>query len=70
MKQPKKIEWPVLLTEAIVHDAGADQRLLDIAARADAWEGICQGLEQSERGQGREAEAFFAEFEAIRHIPG
>jgi hypothetical protein len=39
----------------------AAQRLLDIAARADAREGIRQGLEQQSRqGQGRDAEEFFA----------
>lgn len=74
MKQLKKSKRPVVLTvkgkaEAIVQDAGAYQRLLDIAARADAREGIRQGLEQSKRGQGRDAEDFFAEFETARHIP-
>jgi len=54
--------------EAIVQDAGAYQRLLDIAARADAREGIRQGLEQSKRGQGRDADEFFAEFEAAHGI--
>jgi PHD/YefM family antitoxin component YafN of YafNO toxin-antitoxin module len=75
MKQLKKSKRPVVLTvngkaEAIVQDAGAYQRLLDIAARADAREGIRQGLEQSKRGQGRDGEEFFAEFEAARHIQG
>lgn len=75
MKQLKKSKRPVVLTvngkaEAIVQDAGAYQRLLDITARADAREGIRQGLEQSKRGQGRDAEEFFAEFEAARHIQG
>ena len=54
--------------EAIVQDAGAYQRLLDIAARADAGEGIRQGLHQSRQGQGRDAEEFFAEFEAAHGI--
>jgi len=51
---------------AVVQDAEAYQRLLDIAARADVHEGIRQGLEQAKRRDGRDAEEFFAEFEA-RH---
>ena len=73
MKQLKKSKRPVVLTvngkaEAIVQDAGAYQRLLDIAARADAREGIRQGLDESRLGQGRDAEKFFAEFEASHGI--
>jgi len=69
MKHLKKSKRPVVLTvrgkaAAIVQDAGAYQRLLDIAARADAREGIRQGLEESRHGQGRDPEEFFAEFEA------
>src|ERR1019366_7548023 len=75
MKQLKKTKRPVVLTVkgkavAIVQDAEAYQRLLDIAARADAEEGIRQGLEQSKQGQGRAAEEFFAEFEAAHDISG
>ena len=49
MKQLKKSKRPVVLTvkgkaAAIVQDAEAYQRLLDIAARADLEEGIRQGL--------------------------
>jgi PHD/YefM family antitoxin component YafN of YafNO toxin-antitoxin module len=73
MKQLKKSKRPVVLTvkgkaEAIVQDVGAYQRLLDIAARGDAREGIRQGLAQSRQGQGRDAEEFFAEFEAAHGI--
>ena len=69
MKQLKKSKRPVVLTvkgkaEAIVQDAEAYQRLLDIVARADAREGIRQGLEQARKGKGRDIEEFFAEFEA------
>ena len=69
MKQLKKSKRPAVLTvkgkaAAVVQDAEAYQRLLDIAARADAREGIRQGLEQSRQGLGRDAEEFFAEFEA------
>jgi prevent-host-death family protein len=75
MKQLKKSKRPVLITvkgkaAAIVQDAVAYQQLLDIAARADAHEGIRQGLEQSKQGQGCDAEEFFTEFEAAPGIPG
>jgi prevent-host-death family protein len=73
MKQLRKSKRPVVLTvngkaAAIVQDAEAYQRLLDIAARADSREGIRQGLGQSRNGQGRDAEGFFAEFEAAHGI--
>jgi len=73
MKQLRKSKRPVVLTvkgkaAAIVQDAGAYQRLLDIAARAEAREGIRQGLEQSKQGQGSDAEEFFAECEAAHGI--
>jgi hypothetical protein len=45
-----------------------EEILLDIAARADAREGIRQGLEQSRKGLGQDAEKFFAEFEAAHGI--
>jgi prevent-host-death family protein len=75
MKQLKKSKRPVILTvngkaEAIVQDAASYQRLLDIAARADASEGIRQGLEQSARGEGQDVDEFFAEFEASHGISG
>jgi len=75
MRQLKRTKRPVVLTvkgkaEAIVQDAGAYQRLLDIAARADAREGMRQGLDQSKRGQGCDVEEFFAEFEAANGISG
>ena len=71
LKHLKKSKRPVVLTvngkaAAIVQDAEAYQRLLDIAARADAGEGIRQGLENVREGKVRPASEFFAEFEA-RH---
>ena len=45
---------------AIVKDAEAYQRLLDIAARADAGEGIRQGLEHVKESRVRPAREFFA----------
>lgn len=44
----------------------AYQRLLDIAAQANAQEGMRQGLEDIREGKLRSARAFFREFEA-RH---
>src|SRR6476646_12199613 len=75
MKQLKKTKRPVILTvkgkaAAIVQDAEAYQRLLDIAAYADVFEGIHQGLEEAKRGKGRDVEEFFAEFEAKHGISG
>ena len=75
MKQLKKSKRPVVLTvkgkaAAIVQDAEAYQRLLDIAALADAREGIRQGLEEDKQGKGRDVEEFFAEFEATHGISG
>ena len=68
MKQLKKSKRPVVLTvkgkaAAIVQDAEAYQRLLDIAARADAGEGIRQGLADVKGGKVRSAREFFGEFE-------
>ena len=71
MKQLRKSKRPVVLTvngkaAAVVQDAEAYQRLLDIAARADAREGIRQGLEDARKGRVRPFSEFLAEFEA-RH---
>ena len=74
MKQLKKTKRPVVLTvkgkaAAIVQDAEAYQRLLDIAAGADPEEGICQGLEDAKRSKVRPAREFLADFEATHGIP-
>ena len=74
MKQIKKTKRPVVLTvkgkaAAIVQDAAAYQRLLDIAAHADAGEGIRQGLEDVKQGKVRPVREFFADFEAEHGIP-
>jgi prevent-host-death family protein len=74
MKQLHKNKRPVVLTvkgqaAAIVQDAEAYQRLLDIAARADAVEGIRQGFEEARSGKGRPVREFFAEFRTKRGIP-
>ena len=72
MKQLKNTKRPVVLTvkgkaAAIVQDAEAYQRLLDIAARADAEEGIRQGLDDVANGRTRPAREVFDE---IRHKHG
>ena len=69
IKQIKKSKRPVVLTvngkaAAVVQDAEAYQRLLDVAASADAAEGIRQGMEDARKGRIRPAKAFFEEFEA------
>ena len=74
MKQLKKTKRPVVLTvkgkaAAVVQDAAAYQRLLDIAARADPEEGIRQGLEDAKQRKVRPAREFFAGLEATRGIP-
>ncbi len=73
MKQLKKSKRPVVLTvkgkaAAIVQDAEAYQRLLDIAAQAEAEEGIRQGLEDAKEGKTRPVREFFAESESVRGI--
>src|SRR5882757_8061477 len=60
MKRLKKTKRPLILTvngkaEAVVQDAEAYQRLLDIAAQADAVEGIRQGLEELRKASVRPA---------------
>jgi len=74
LKQLKKSKRPVVLTvkgkaAAIVQDAEAYQRLLDIAAQSDAEEGIRQGLEDIREGKVRPAREFFDDFEARHGIP-
>lgn len=68
IKQIKRSKRPVVLTingkaAAVVQDAEAYQRLLDVAAGADAAEGIRQGLEDVKKGRVRAATEFFEEFE-------
>ena len=74
MKQLKKTKRPVVLTvkgkaAAIVQDAEAYQRLLDIAAHADAEEGIRQGLEDVARGHTRPAREAFDAIRRKNDIP-
>lgn len=71
LKHLKKSKRPVVLTvngkaAAVVQDAEAYQRLLDIAAEANVEEGIRQGAQDVKDGKVRAAKEFFEEFEARR----
>jgi PHD/YefM family antitoxin component YafN of YafNO toxin-antitoxin module len=73
IKHLKKSKRPMVLTvngkaAAVVQDPEAYQRLLDIAAQADAKEGIRQGLDDAKNGKLRPAREFFAEFEATHGL--
>lgn len=75
LRQLKKSKRPVILTvngkaAAVVQDAESYQRLLDIAAQADAKEGIRQGLEDLKEGRVRPARKFFDDFEIRHGVPG
>jgi prevent-host-death family protein len=74
MKQLKKSKRPVVLTvkgkaAAIVQDAEAYQRLLDVAASADAEEGIRQGLDDVAHGRTRPARDVFDGIRRKHDIP-
>ena len=74
MKQLRKNKRPVVLTvrgkaAAIVQDAEAYQRLLDLAARADAQEGIRQGRDDVAHGRTRPAREVFDEIRRKHDIP-
>jgi prevent-host-death family protein len=69
LNQLRKSKRPVVLTlkgkaAAVVQDAEAYQKLLDIAALAEADEGVRQGLEDVKKGRVRPVREFFKEFEA------
>lgn len=74
MRHLKETRRPVVLTvngkaAAVVQDAEAYQRLLDLAAAADAGEGIRQGLEDLKNGRTRAACAVSDEIRAAHDIP-
>jgi prevent-host-death family protein len=74
LKQLKKSKRPVVLTvkgkaAAVVQDAAAYQRLLDIAAFADAEEGIRQGLDDVVQGRTRAAREAFDAIRRKHEIP-
>jgi prevent-host-death family protein len=75
LKQIKKSKRPVVLTvngkaAAVVQDAEAYQRLLDLAASVDTAEGIRQGVDDVRKGKIRSAKEFFKEFEARHGLSG
>ena len=74
MKQLKKSHRPVILTvkgkaEAVVQDAESYQRLLDIAAKADVYEAIRQGLDDIDRGRTIPASEVFESLRKKHGIP-
>lgn len=74
LKQLKKSQRPVVLTvkgkaAAVVQDAAAYQRLLDIAARISPEEGIRQGLEDVAQGRTLPAREGFEAIRRKHEIP-
>jgi len=74
MRRLRKSKRPVVLTvngkaAAIVQDAEAYQRLLDIAARSDAEEGIRQGLDDVAHGRTRPAKEVFDQIRRKHAVP-
>jgi prevent-host-death family protein len=74
LRHIRETQRPLVLTvngkaAAVVQDAEAYQRLLDIAARADAAEGIRQGLGDLADRRGLPAREVFDALRAERGIP-
>ena len=74
MKRIRETGRPMVLTvngkaAAVLQDAESYQHLLDLAAQANADEGIRQGLEDMKTGQTRPAPEVFRELRAIHDIP-
>jgi len=74
MAHIKATKRPLILTvngkaAAVVQDADAYQRLLDLAAEASAAEGVRQGLEDLDTGQVRPAREVFDEMRAEHGVP-
>lgn len=74
LQQIRETGRPVVLTvdgkaAAVLQDAESYQRLLDLAAEADAAEAVRQGLEDLSRGRVRAAEDVFDELRAEHAIP-
>lgn len=75
IKQLKRSRRPVVLTvkgkaAAVVQDAEAYQRLLDIAANADVNEAIRQGLDDVARGRTTPAREAFDRIRKRHGLPG
>ena len=74
MRHLKETKRPLILTvngkaAAVVQDAEAYQHLLDLAAEANAEEGIRQGLEDMTAGRTRSARDAFDDIRAEHGIP-
>jgi prevent-host-death family protein len=74
LRHLQKTKRPLVLTvngkaAAVVQDAEAYQRLLDLAAEANAAEGIRQGLDDVATGRTRPAREVFDEIRAEYDIP-
>lgn len=74
MQHLRDTRRPVILTvngkaAAVVQDAEAYQHLLDLAAQADATEGVRQGLEDARNGRTRPARTVFDELRSRHGIP-
>ena len=74
MRHLRETGRPVVLTvngkaAAVVQDAEAYQRLLDLAAEANVAEGIRQGLEDLKHRRTRAARTVLAEIRAEHGIP-
>jgi prevent-host-death family protein len=69
IKRLKETGQPQVLTvdgraEVVVLDVASYQRLLELADRAEAIEGVRRGLESMARGEGRSVQDAFAELRA------
>jgi len=74
MQHLKATKRPVILTvngkaAAVLQDAEAYQRLLDIAAEANAAEGIRQGLQDAATGRVQPARQVFEDIRSEHGIP-
>jgi prevent-host-death family protein len=74
MRHLRETKRPVVLTvngkaAAVVQDAEAYQRLLDLAAEASAAEGIRQGIEDMKSGRSRPAHEVLDEIRTEHGIP-
>jgi prevent-host-death family protein len=74
LQRLKKTKRPVVLTVngkavAVVQDAAAYQRLLDIAAQADALEGIRQGRDDVKKGRAHDAREALKAFRRDNDLP-
>ena len=74
LKQIRKSKRPIVLTvngkaAAVIQDAEAYQRLLDLAAEADVFEAVRQATEDIARGRTRPVREAFAELRRRHGLP-